>query len=223
MRAPTAPMTPVLPQTRELWCVVADMMDEAPSGREPARRLFLALWPHEAQRNALADATLAAVRAGGGRPVPARNLHVTLTFLGSVPERRIQDVASVARSVAEAFPSSAAPVLLTFDHIEYWKKPQVLCALADGKSSQVPALAAALTQEAARAGLNPDLETLKLVGDSPIVEFQPHVTLARKVKRRIPRTLIPPLAWSFSEFALVQSQTLPTGSVYTVLERYPLS
>lgn len=221
MRAPTAPMTPVLPQTRESGAWVADMMDEAPSGREPARRLFLALWPHEAQRNALADATLAAVRAGGGRPVPARNLHVTLTFLGSVPERRIQDVASVARSVAEAFPSSAAPLLLTFDHVEYWKKPQVLCALADGKSSHVPALAEALTREAARAGLK--LETLKLVGDSPIVEFQPHVTLARKVKRRIPRTLIAPLAWSFSEFALVQSQTLPTGSVYTVLERYPLS
>jgi RNA 2',3'-cyclic 3'-phosphodiesterase len=197
------------------------MMDEAPG--EPARRLFLALWPQEAERNALADATFEAVRAGGGRPVPARNLHVTLIFLGSVPERRIQDVASVARRVAAAFPSSAAPLLLTFDHIEYWRKPQVLCALADGQAAQVHALAEALTKEAAGAGLNPDLKTSQWVGDLTIVEFQPHVTLARKVKRRIAQTPIPPVTWSCGDFALIRSQTLPTGSVYTVLERYPLS
>jgi 2'-5' RNA ligase len=198
------------------------MMDEAPQAREPARRLFLALWPREAQRNALAEATAEAVRAGGGRPVPARNLHVTLTFLGSVPERRIQDIGSVAQRVAEAFPYSAAPLLLTFGHIEYWKKPQVLCALADGESAQVHALAEALTKEAAGA-LNRDIESLELDRDLTLVKFQPHVTLSRKVKRRIPPTPIPPLTWSFSEFALIQSETLPTGSVYTVLERYPLS
>ena len=199
------------------------MMDEAPRRREPARRLFLALWPREAQQNALAEAAFEAVAAGGGRPVPARNLHVTLNFLGSVPERRIQDVASFARRVAQAFPGSAAPLLLTFDHIEYWKKPQVLCALADGESARVHALAEALTKEAAGAGFNPDLKSFELVGDLTIVKFQPHVTLARKVQRRIPQTPIPPLTWSFSGFALIQSQTLPSGSEYTVLERYPLS
>jgi RNA 2',3'-cyclic 3'-phosphodiesterase len=198
-------------------------MDEAPRAREPARRLFLALWPQEAERTALADAALEAVTAGGGRPVPTRNLHVTLTFLGSVPERHIQDVGAVARRVAQAFPRSAAPLLLTFDHIEYWKKSQVLCALAGGGSAQVHALAEALTTEAAGAGFSPDPKTLELAGDLTIVEFQPHVTLARKVRRRIPQMPIPALTWSFKEFALIQSQTLPTGSVYTVLERYPLN
>ena len=199
------------------------MMDEAPRVREPARRLFLALWPQEAERTALADAALEAVTAGGGRPVPTRNLHVTLTFLGSVPEPHIQDVAAVARRVAQAFPPSAVPLHLTFDHIEYWRKSQVLCALAGAGSTQVDALAEALTKEVAGAGFGRDLKTLELVGDLTIVKFQPHVTLARKVQRRMPQTPIPALTWSFKEFALIQSQTLPTGSVYTVLERYPFN
>jgi 2'-5' RNA ligase len=173
--------------------------------------VFFALWPDAALRTALARATHKAVSACGGRPVPAQNLHVTLAFLGSVPERRIQDLASVARRVAGAFPSSAAPLLLTFDHIEYWKKPQVLCALAEGESAQVRTLAEALTNEAAGAGFNPDPKP-----------FRPHVTVARKVVHPTRALDMRSAVWSFTEFVLVESRTEAQGAVYGVLESYPL-
>jgi 2'-5' RNA ligase len=178
---------------------------------EPAKQLFFALWPEEAQRNALAEAALEAVKSNGGRPVPALSLHITLTFLGSVPERRLQDLSSVARRAAAIFPSSVAPLTLTLDHIEYWKKARVLCALAERESAQVLALADALTKEAAGAGFNPDLKP-----------FRPHVTLARKVVRPTCSLDIRSAVWSFTEFVLVESRTETQGRVYGVLESYPL-
>src|SRR4051812_6701846 len=107
---------------------------EAPVARAPAKRLFFALWPDDAQRNALANATLEVVGASGGRPVPSRSLHITLSFLGSVPEARIPDLGSIARRIAAALPADAAP-LLKFERVEYWKKPQILCALGEGDTS----------------------------------------------------------------------------------------
>ena len=177
---------------------------------EPAKRLFFALWPTEAQRNALAGATLDTVRSGGGRPVPSLSLHTTLNFLGSVPERRIQDLSSIARRVAGASAVGAAPLLLEFDHIEYWKKPRILCVVAQGESPQVLALADALAKEAVGAGFNPDLKP-----------FRPHVTLARKVSHPIPTTNMDPVVWRLTEFALVESRTEPGGSAYRVLASFP--
>ena len=177
---------------------------------EPAKRLFFALWPTEAQRNALAGATLDTVRSGGGRPVPSLSLHTTLSFLGSVPERRIQDLGSIARRVAGASAVGAAPLLLEFDHIEYWKKPRILCVVAQGESPQVLALADALAKEAVGAGFNPDLKP-----------FRPHVTLARKVSHPIPTTNMDPVVWRLTEFALVESRTEPGGSAYRVLASFP--
>ena len=176
---------------------------------EPAKRVFFALWPTEAQRNALADATLDAVRSSGGRPVPSLNLHTTLSFLGSVPERRIQDLDSIARRVAGASASGAAPLLLKFDQVEYWKKPQILCVVAQGESPQVLALADALAKETAGAGFNPDLKP-----------FRPHVTLARKVSHPIRTTGMDPVVWRFTEFALVESRTEPGGSAYRILASF---
>ncbi|HYL02781.1 MAG TPA: 2'-5' RNA ligase family protein, partial [Steroidobacteraceae bacterium] len=76
-------------------------MSSASSGDEPrtpaapperTRRLFFALWPDAAQRTVLAHAVRKAVRNCGGRPVPAESLHVTLAFLGSVPESRMAEL-----------------------------------------------------------------------------------------------------------------------------------
>src|SRR5205807_403857 len=81
-----------------------------PETREPTRRLFFALWPDAGQRAALVHATRKAVRSSGGRPVPEESLHVTLAFLGSVPERRVAELQAIARRVAEA-PEAGAPIL----------------------------------------------------------------------------------------------------------------
>ena len=194
--------------------------------REPTRRLFFALWPDAEQRAALVHATRKAVRSCGGRPVPEQSLHVTLAFLGSVPERRVAELEAIARRVAQAAPVRAAALLVSFDRLVHWARPQILCALGADLPAEkpgagvptpteltgAPALAESLKSETAAAGFTPDLKP-----------FHAHVTVARKVARARPAQPLPPLRWRFDAFALVQSRTEPAGPVYSVIESYLLA
>jgi 2'-5' RNA ligase len=154
--------------------------------------------------------------AASGRAVPSANLHVTLVFLGSVPEARLELLGSIARSVATAFPSHAVPVTVTLTAVEHWKRAQLLCAVAD-KAEPAPsggalsALVEALREQLLREGFAPDLKP-----------FRAHVTLARKVARSARRQEMPRVTWSFRNFALVASRTAPSGSLYSVVDSWTL-
>lgn len=176
----------------------------------PARRLFFALWPDEAQRCALEHAAAKAVRHSGGRPVPVSNLHVTLAFLGSVAPARIPDLQRIACEQAARL-AHDAPATLTFARLAHWKEAQILCALAAESSPSASGLAVALQEAAAALGLSPDRKP-----------FRAHVTLARKVVR--PGALLPlrPTVWHFDAFALIDSRTESSGPVYSVIDSYPL-
>jgi RNA 2',3'-cyclic 3'-phosphodiesterase len=157
-------------------------------------------------REAMVRATREAARASGGRPVPAANLHVTLAFLGSVPERRLGELAEIARGAA-----AGGKLEIAFDHLEYWRAAQLLSALPAMAPAPVAALARRLQDALAASGFAPDLKP-----------FRPHVTVVRKVSRpgRIAR--IDPVEWRFTELALVESRTLATGALYSVVESYLL-
>ena len=189
----------------------------APLAREPTRRLFFALWPDAQQRGALHSATRECVSSCGGRPVPVQSLHATLAFLGAVPEGRVPELDRIARRVAGAFPARAQPLLLTFDRLVYWARPQILCALgteepaADTDAASAPALAARLKSETVAAGFSPDLKP-----------FRAHVTVARKVAHAPAALALQPVLWRFDAFALIESRTDPAGPVYSVIESYLL-
>lgn len=190
--------------------------------REPSQRLFFALWPDEAQRSAIARATGEAVSGCGGRPVGTASLHVTLAFLGSVPVRRRPELTVIATQVALALPG---PVTLSFDLLEHWAKPQVLCAVSSVPSPAAVSLAQQLQKLTLAAGFSPDIKP-----------FRQHVTLARKV----PRSIEPGatgkaggqaarifstgqgLTWTLNGFALVASLTGSAGPLYSVVETYTL-
>jgi len=197
------------------------------------RRLFFALWPHSALQLALADATQKVVLACGGRAVPPENLHITLAFLGSVPEADVGQVESIAEMAAREI--ERAPMQVTLDRIEYWKKAKVLCATvaaqtgadppgayatapgayatAPGAYATAPGapLAAALKSHLTAAGFAPDLKP-----------FRPHVTLARKVPHGTRDRTLQSVLWSFADFALIESRTAPEGSSYSVLNSWSL-
>jgi 2'-5' RNA ligase len=180
----------------------------------PTRRVFFALWPDETQRAALSSATREAVQASGGRAVEARNLHVTLLFLGSVVESRIHELRSLACRVAAARRDGCAA--LVFDRIDYWKKPQVLVLTtgseADRHYRPLEELAETLRRETVAAGFAPDLKP-----------FRSHITLARKVPSGRHARRLPPISWRATAFALVESRTQPQGADYHVLESFPVS
>ncbi len=193
---------------------------------EPTRRLFFALWPDPGMQSALAEATRALTGACDGRVVPTENFHLTLAFLGSVPESKLASLTRVAETVADAFrnlPQHPAPIAIALDEVEHWRKPELLCATASEPAPAATALAQVLKEALVAGGFTPDLKTLELVDKLTMTQFRPHVTLARKVRHPIRTTSMNPLLWSFSEFALVESRTGPQGSVYRVLESYLLS
>jgi 2'-5' RNA ligase len=179
-------------------------------------------------REAMVQAIGTAARARGGseplcdgRPVAARNLHVTLAFLGSVPERRLPELAGLARAAAEGLgcepattDSSPFWLELVFDHLEHWRAAQVLCASPAEPPKSVIALARGLQDGLVRRGFVPDLKP-----------FRPHVTVMRKVGRSGPMDpmgKIDPVVWRFAELALIESRTLPEGALYSVVGSYPL-
>lgn len=198
--------------------------------KEPTRRLFFALWPDEAMRQAMVQATRKAARASGGRPVPVGNLHVTLAFLGSVPERRLPELAKIARASvplpalaavnapgsARSFAADRAELMgdrlaITFDRLEHWRPAQLLCVLPAEPPAPMAALARSLQEQLAAGGFAPDLKP-----------FRPHVTVVRKVSRPGRIDGMHPVVWSFTELALIESRTLPEGASYSVVEALPL-
>jgi 2'-5' RNA ligase len=189
--------------------------DESDTRREPARRLFFALWPDEALRSEFAHATHEAARVCGGRPVPAHNLHATLLFLGSVAESRVAEVRAMgARAAAEpvAVPS---PPLLTYDRIEFWKKAHVLVATTSAASGAGHSLASALVgvlqRETISAGFAPDLKP-----------FRAHVTVARKVSRVSQALHMHAVQWPVTGLTLVESVTLAEGPRYDAIDSWTL-
>ncbi len=174
--------------------------------REVSRRLFFALWPDAGQQEALAQSARQAIQASGGRPIPAGNLHLTVAFLGAVPERRIPELATLARRVV-----AAAPLQFSFTRLEYWARPQVLCAVPEATPVAAMALADSLRTELVAAGFTPDLKL-----------FRAHVTLARKVQLGSHALNMTCVSWSFTELALVESQTAAQGALYSVLDSWLL-
>lgn len=168
------------------------------------RRLFFALWPDDATRDALRRATRAAVRRSGGKPVPPANFHITLAFLGNVPDERVDAIAAAARDVA------FVPAHITLDRFGCFPAPRVFWI---GASETPPAL------RDLAAGIWGGMEALGLTRDTK--PFHIHLTLARKV-REAPEVDPPPLvSWTVPEFVLAESETDPAGARYHVLARFP--
>lgn len=177
---------------------------------EPAvrpRRLFFALWPDDAQRQALDQALTETLPSRAGRRLPLANLHVTLVFIG------LADAAQQAclERLAAGLTPQAFDLLL--DRINWWRQSQVLWL---GCAETPPALAqlvADLRAGATACGFGVDARP-----------FRVHMTLMRKVRRRpLPLPGTPPLAWRPDSFALVESVPVPDGVRYDRLASWPLS
>ena len=171
--------------------------------RSGKRRLFFALWPEDDLRTRIVRATRAEVRGTGGKPTPPENLHMTLHFIGTVPEELVD---SLIERVA-ALPLD--PFELTLGQYGYWQRARTLWL---GVRETPPALAA-LARDI--GGISRELGLPR-----ERRAFIPHMTLARKVNRLTPREPPPPMDWPVHEFVLVQSVLGGRHSRYTILEHF---
>lgn len=167
-------------------------------------RLFFALWPDAATRADLARAA-ALVDTYGGRRVGPEHLHLTLAFLGSVPE-------SVYAALLAAPPVSGVPPFGLHIALAGWWRASRVTWLAP---LQVPAPLHTLRETLCARGRSYGLPV-------PRDGFRPHVTVARGT-HRAPRAVACAVDWQVSDFALIESRGDASGTGYEVRRRWPLS
>jgi RNA 2',3'-cyclic 3'-phosphodiesterase len=163
-------------------------------------RLFFVVWPDEdavAQFSRVADHL---VLVPNGRLVAPKNYHVTLAFLGEVPDAQFELWERTGAAL------HATRCTIAFNALEYWPKRQVVVATAQ---ELPPALFKIWTQLQQAAGLRP-------------VSFRAHVTLARKVAQAPVLQAMSVVHWQISNITLVRSATGGAESAYTVVSTWPL-
>jgi len=165
-------------------------------------RLFLALWPDDAIRQALLKVSLLHP-ATGFKWVAPENFHVTLVFLGNVDPI---SAALIKQNVAD---TAAEPFTLTFDQLSYWPRPKVVCLTCRQPEQQVIELAAALGSAVTRCGLSTDTRP-----------YVPHVTLSKHA-RCLPDIMFEPVIWHARSFCLVESVRVKGGVCYEVVQEWP--
>jgi len=176
--------------------------------RGPSARLFFALVPDTGARDTLVTLAQDVVRDTGGRAPRAENLHLTLAFLGNVPQRRLEELKTIGARAAAA----AAPFLLTLDSVGVFREAGVAWAGTE-----------AVPDELQR--LFDGLRSLLRAADLPTEHraFHPHLTLARRCVRGLRSAAMAPVAWRVESIALMASETLPAGPRYRELASWPLA
>jgi len=190
----------------------------------PPRRLFVALDPPDPVRRRLAALGVDLRRTAGRaadevRWVPPENVHLTLQFLGAVPEERVAAVEAALRAAAaEAHPLSLE--VKGAGGFPNARRPRVVWAGLAGDVAALEALVLGLGRRLAPLGFAPE--------ERP---FSPHLTLGRARDGRGATGLAGGLAraaeasgapWRAAEVVLVESHLSPKGPRYEIVARAPL-
>jgi len=162
-----------------------------------ARRLFTALWPDEATRAALARCRDGWRWGAAAAPEPTERLHLTLHFIGSVPEARVGALLEGLRVPCPRFG-------LRLESVRRW--PNGIALLAP---KVVPRELIDL-----HAALGDRLRGLGFATESR--RYEPHVTLARHAGgSALPGPT--PVDWQVDGYVLVESRSRE----YLVQRRWP--
>lgn len=168
-------------------------------------RLFYAVFLPSDVQKALIEAQKRLDPFKGWKKTPPHQLHLTLSFLGEVPEEALEGLVALGDQVARAHPPFIARLRGT-GYFPNEGSPRVWFAKAEGE------------------GFSPLAESLRKGAESADSKpFVPHITLARK-KGPAPRVgpMVFGLEFPVREFALVQSILRPKGPEYRILKKFPL-
>ena len=160
-------------------------------------RLFIAIKLSDEMRNTLAKTQEYLLRHGvRGRYLPRENLHMTLAFIGELPDPApVLDVLD-----AISFPAFS----ITLDKPCIFRN-SILCAGVQ-PSEPLERLADCLRRELAGAGIPYDRQT-----------FRPHITLIREMDmgKGLPEVRIPDTSMAVDHITLYRSDRGKNGMIYT--------
>lgn len=170
-------------------------------------RLFFSLWPPPAVTHLLAGVAQEFARQLGGKATRENTLHLTLAFLGEVPDERVPLL------IAGAQGFRPASFTLTIDRLACWKRNRMLWAGCTSPPAELLSLADELSAMARAIGIGIEKRS-----------FTPHLTLVRKLPAvdAVPQLpSLEPLHWPCSSFVLVQSRLTTDGSRYQTIAEFP--
>lgn len=183
------------------------------------KRLFIAIdISDEARRRASEHIaqlrSVAGVRISWERP---EKLHVTLKFLGNVSTKQISDVEETAQTIAKSQAVFSADLAGTGVFPDT-RRPRVLWLGIGNDEGKVAALGKATGSGFALLGF-----------PSESRDYSPHLTIARVrepsnghgVATLHGEMKFAPVRFPVTDLVIYESRLGPTGSVYTVLNRFP--
>ena len=165
-------------------------------------RLFLALWPNDKTREQLFDVAKQ-FKDENIKLVKKTNLHLTLEFLGEVPDKDKEELIERLNDV------KAEPFEIELTRTGFWKKPQILFIGTTIVPKQLLSLVKSIKKSVKQQGLKTDRR-----------EYKPHVTIARKVKQLIVPKETFQISWQVNSFALVVSNSTNEGVEYRVIREW---
>jgi 2'-5' RNA ligase len=180
----------------------------APTRNPPANtwRVFFALWPDAAVRDAMVALARDVVGRAGGRMPSEGNLHLTLAFVGDVAKDRLSALDHMGGTAAQR----AAPFTLVLDRIGGFDDAGIAWLGADTLPADLTHLVQRLNEGLAAQRFRVDRRP-----------FAAHVTLARRC-RAPPVGEIEPIPWTVRRLSLVASELGAGGSRYRSLASWAL-
>lgn len=162
----------------------------------PLRRLFFALWPDDATRDALANLQ-ARIH---GRRMRRENLHLTLAFLGEQADALTGTLTGILKNLPKA------DLPLALDRLGYFPRQRIVWAGTHDAPAALFDLHRQLSDGLKHAGVHFDTR----------LSFMPHVTLARNAEQPDDFPFMP-IRWKAGTIVLAESTTRAEGVFYEVL------
>lgn len=182
-------------------------------------RVFVALDIPERVRASLGELSARLKKVcPSARWVRLEGVHITLKFIGEVPQEKLGEIRRVLGELA-----SFGPIIVRFTGLGFFpdpRRPRVFWAGVEA-DPKLPELAAAIERK---------LDPLGIASENR--GFQPHLTLARfespqgaqALREAVQAMGAPDFGEeTFNEFYLYQSVLKPSGAEYTRLVAYPFS
>lgn len=164
-------------------------------------RLFFALWPPAALADTLGRVAVALQREVGGRVTRTDSIHLTLAFLGDVPE--------TAMDVLVGAPCGRPGGEMTLDVLGAWRHNRIGWIAPSKVPPRLAEVQSALVAWLTERGFAPDRRP-----------YRPHVTLVRRARHALDARPAPPLVWPLDDVVLVRSELDAGGPRYRVLARF---
>lgn len=180
------------------------------------KRLFLAINVPEDLKAELFELVRKCAKHNKNKPikwVEQDNFHITLHFLGAVPEQQFEAIDAALEPIVKKFPALRFKIGENIDAFPDLTNPRViyleLKEIGDGMTQTL------------HAHMGNALKSLGFEIDNR--RFRMHITLGRvknKTAVRIPNIEIPAYEFEALQIDLMESQLTSQGSLYTIFKNY---